>query len=420
MERVILVGIERRGTPPPADSLAELERLAETAGGGVVAVFVQKVDRPHPATLIGSGKVEEVAAEARRSGARAVIFDDDLSPAQQRNLEAEIPAKILDRTRLILDIFAQRARTREGELQVEHAQLSYLLPRLTGKGTQMMQQTGGIGTRGPGERALEYERRRIRDRIARLGRDIDRIRSERELQRSRRQSVPFPQIAIIGYTNVGKSTLLNALAESRAPVYADDRLFATLDPTTRRVRLPHGGWSLWTDTVGFIQKLPTALVASFRATLEEAARADCLVHLADASHASRSRQIDAVRAVLKELGAEEVPEILAYNKIDALGKGDELEEGGAIRLSARTGRGVRELLDRVEEVLSRRWLRRELVLPHRLSAFVAEAHRSSQVLSTSHREDGIHLRLRVTPENWRRLQEKLKKGRAGAGPPGGA
>ncbi len=408
MEKVFLVGVERKGRPSAGGSLAELGRLVETAGGTVAGIFTQRLERFHPATLIGSGKVEELARAAAEIKVRGVIFDDELSPAQQRNLEEAIQAKILDRTRLILDIFARRARTREGELQVEHAQLCYLLPRLTGRGTQMMQQVGGIGTRGPGERALEYERRRLRDRIAHLAREIDKIRSERAVQRNRRRSVPFPQVAIIGYTNAGKSTLLNALTGGRSPVYADDKLFATLDPTTRRVRLPGGGWALWTDTVGFIQKLPTALIASFRATLEEVLEADCLVHVVDAASPEREAQIKAVREVLKELGAASVPEVLALNKVDKPGAA---AEPGAVGLSALTGRGLDELRAAVEEVLSRRWLRRELLFPHRRAGFLDEINRSAQIVGTSHADGGLKVEVRVTPENWRRLQARLKAAR---------
>ncbi|MCX5783438.1 MAG: GTPase HflX, partial [Elusimicrobia bacterium] len=260
-----------------ADSLDELRRLCETAGGAVLSCVNARVENFNPALLIGKGKADEIAALARENSAKTVIFDEELSPAQQRNLEEIIPAKIIDRTRLILDIFARRAHTREGVIQVEHAQLSYMLPRLTGRGTAMMQQTGGIGTRGPGERQIEYDRRRIKDRLSRLKKEIDLIRRERQIRKKNRDKIPMTQIAIAGYTNAGKSTLLNFLTKGKAGVYVDDKLFATLDPTTRRVYMPGGKVALFTDTVGFIQKLPHSLVAAFRSTLEEIAQTNAII-----------------------------------------------------------------------------------------------------------------------------------------------
>ena len=253
MEKVILVGVTLKTDIQTTSSLEELHRLAHTAGGEVAGVFRVRVNAFHPATLIGSGKMEEIAEQTRLLEAQTVIFDDEITPAQQKNLEKVISAKVIDRTRLILDIFAQRARTQEGKLQVELAQLKYLLPRLGGQGTALMQQKGGIGLRGPGETKLEYDKRRLRLRISKLEKEIEQVKKERSLRRERRGEIPLPQIAIVGYTNAGKSTLLNALTRQSA-VYADDKLFATLDPTTRRVKMPAGGEMLFTDTVGIIQK----------------------------------------------------------------------------------------------------------------------------------------------------------------------
>ena len=306
MERVILVAVCLKNQPFNEESLAELKRLAHTAGAEVLNVWRVRVQAFNAAGFIGSGKTEEIAQDVRLRQAQAVIFDDEISPAQQKNLEKVIPAKVIDRTRLILDIFAQRARTQEGKLQVELAQLKYLLPRLGGQGTALMQQKGGIGLRGPGETKLEYDKRRLRLRISKLEKEIEQVKKERSLRRQRRGQIPLPQIAIVGYTNAGKSTLLNALTR-RPAVYADDKLFATLDPTTRRVHMPAGGEMLFTDTVGFIQKLPHSLVSSFRATLEETTFADVILHVQDASSPHRAEQASTVRRIITELGAQTTP-----------------------------------------------------------------------------------------------------------------
>jgi len=422
MERVLLVGAElkRRETgkdaPPSLDeTLAELARLVETAGGVVCGTLIQRVDRFHPATLIGPGKVEELAALAAEKKARTVVFDEELTPAQQRKLEEAVPAKILDRTRLILDIFAQRARTREGKLQVELAQLTYLLPRITERFGRFEQQTGGIGTRGPGERKLEVDRRRIRERIAHMRQDIDRIAEERSVQRAGRTGVPLPVLALVGYTNAGKSTLANALsgAKTEKKIYADDKLFATLDPTTRRVRLPSGGVALLTDTVGFISKLPHSLIASFRATLEEILEADCLIHVLDASAPEAKRHKKAVEGVLEELGAGKLPVVLALNKADLLSPGRRraalLAFSDGAMVSAKTGDGLRRVLSEVESVLSKKWLTREVRIPHDGQKMLEEIHGSAQVVGRDYREDGTWLTLRITHENWKRLVKRLGK-----------
>ena len=411
-ERVVLVGVGLKSeTRLLESSLEELRGLAETAGAHIAGQTSQAVARFNPGTLVGSGKVEEIRDLAARLKAGTIIFDMELSPAQQKNLERECRAKIIDRTRLILDIFAQRARTSEGRLQVELAQLNYMLPRLTGAWRGFSQQVGGIGTRGPGERKLEYERRHIQYRILHLKRDLEKIRSSRELRRERRLSVPMPQVALVGYTNVGKSTLLNALTKGAAGVYADDKLFATLDPTARRVRLPEGSWAVVTDTVGFIQRLPTALVAAFRATLEEAQLADCLVAVSDASSPAREAQDASVDAILEDLGAKDVPLVRVYNKADRLTAAQRRDlkalHPGAPLISAATGEGVDEALRRVQELLSRRWLLRELDLPHAARPLISRIYESAQVLGETQAGGKTRLRLRATAENWARLQRLL-------------
>jgi GTP-binding protein HflX len=412
-EKVILVGVGLRAEAAAmAASLAELHRLVETAGGEVVDEYSQALARYHPGTLIGTGKVVQIAAAVNARRAATVVFDREISPAQQKALESAIRAKVIDRTRLILDIFARRARTSEGRLQVELAQLSYLLPRLTGAWRGFSQQVGGIGTRGPGERKLEYERRHISYRISHLRRQLEGIRSARLLRRQRRLCVPVPQVALIGYTNVGKSSLLNAFTKGAAGVYADDKLFATLDPTARRVRLPEGSWSVMTDTVGFIRRLPTTLIAAFRATLEEAVLADCLLVVADASASESEAQQAAVADTLRELGAHALPQVLLFNKVDLLGaearRDLEDRHPDAVFVSAATGEGLAAALAAVQKTLSRRWLLREIDLPaSQAFALAAWVRQSSQVLSQTAVQDRIRLRLRLTQENWERLQKKL-------------
>jgi GTP-binding protein HflX len=411
-ERALLVGVGPKSqTDLIRSSLDELTRLAETAGATVVGEATQALARFHPATLIGSGKVSEIAGMCAGLRAGTVIFDLELSPGQQKNLEKLLPKrKIVDRTRLILDIFAQRARTSEGTLQVELAQLSYMLPRLTGAWREFSQQAGGIGTRGPGERKLEYERRHIQLRIAHLQKELKRVRDARRLRRERRASVPVPQIALVGYTNVGKSTLLNQLVGSEA-TYADDKLFATLDPTARRVRLPEGGWAVATDTVGFIQRLPTTLVAAFRSTLEEVEAADALLIVSDAASPEMESQRASVAATLAELDTAGIPRTEIFNKADRLSadaRADLLRRHpGAILLSAATGEGVAAALAAVESALSSRWLKREIDVPAEKAGAAARLYESAQVLDRRVDGTATRYRLRVTAENWRRLQALL-------------
>jgi len=328
-EKAVLVGVEFTAASPRdlsqdfkkiplRESMQELESLAITAGADVVATITQKRESPDQKYCIGSGKLQELKSLVASRGADLVIFDCALAPSQERNLEESLEAKVIDRTELILDIFAQHARSREGKLQVELAQSNFLLTRLTGHGVLMSRLGGGIGTRGPGETKLEYDRRRIRNKISELKQEIESVRRERSLRREKRKSSRIPSAALVGYTNSGKSTLLNSLAKADALV--EDKLFATLDPTTRRVYLPEGKIVLLTDTVGFIQKLPHQLVAAFRATLEEVTEADLLLHVVDVSHPYFEDQISAVYTVLKELDAAAKPTITVFNKIDRLEK----------------------------------------------------------------------------------------------------
>jgi GTP-binding protein HflX len=369
VENAHLVGIDKPGPAgdwPIEDSLEELRQLAVTAGATVVGQTVQRLRSPNPKTLIGAGKVSELAARRLDEGIDLFVFDEELSPSQARNLEKQLGAKVIDRTGLVLDIFGQRARTYEGRLQVQLAQYGYLLPRLTGQWTHLSRQEGGVGARGgPGETQLEVDRRRVRSKIADLKRELERVRRSRALHRHRRSSQSVAVVAIVGYTNAGKSTLLNAL--SSAEVLAENRLFATLDPTTRRVRLPSGREVLFSDTVGFIQKLPPSVVAAFRATLEELESADLLLHVLDVSHLDARAQAVEVGQVIESLGLSDKPVVTALNKVDRLvgswpapdgGRppavlGDALEAyPNAVAISAERGWGLDGLLAQVDQVLA--------------------------------------------------------------------
>ncbi|MGB9803089.1 MAG: GTPase HflX [Desulfofundulus sp.] len=346
-EKVLLVSLQlpHEKENEVEESLDELARLADTAGARVVGRVVQRSRRPDPATFLGRGKVrDEIAPACRELGVDLVICDQELSPAQVRNLEEALGVRVIDRTQLILDIFARRARTREGKLQVELAQLEYLYPRLTGRGAELSRLGGGIGTRGPGETKLETDRRRIKRRIAELRRKLEEVRRHRTLLRSRRQKAPVTLASLVGYTNAGKSTLLNALTGADVPV--EDKLFATLDPTTRRLVLPNKEVVLLTDTVGFIRRLPHHLVAAFRATLEEVTEADLLLHVVDVSSPDYPARIEAVDQVLASLGAREKPTILVLNKIDRLTAEEPWlvpADRPAVAVSALTGRGLDKL-----------------------------------------------------------------------------
>ncbi|MBI2821353.1 MAG: GTPase HflX [Acidobacteria bacterium] len=358
MERAFLVGVfsHRAVSRYAAEHLEELEQLALSAGASVQKSALQFRQRLDPACLIGRGKAEEIASQIREQGLDLVIFDETLSPAQQRNLEKILQCKVIDRTALILDIFAQRARTREGKLQVELAQLNYLLPRLAGSGTALSRLGGGIGTRGPGETKLEMDRRRIRSRIARIRAEIEKVRRRRQLHRARRQGIPAPVVTLVGYTNAGKSTLFTAL--TRAATLRSDRMFATLDPLVRRIHLPSAGDVLLTDTVGFVRKLPPDLVAAFRATLEEIGEADLLLHVVDCSQENYREQMRAVEEVLSDLGFQEIPVLVVYNKIDLLEENLQPVSAEGLAVSALTGVGLpalRGAMDaRLKVLLARR------------------------------------------------------------------
>ena len=370
MERAILVGVElrgRRGAWSVRDSLAELAELARSARALVVGSLSQRIDKPTHVYL-GKGKLEELQRLIYAKRAGTVICDDELTPTQQRNLEKALGGvKVIDRTALILDVFAQRARTKEGRLQVELAQHEYLLPRLAGQWTHLERLGGGIGTRGPGETQIETDRRLVRRRIQKLRRDLDDVRRHRAQYRARRQEMEVPVISLVGYTNAGKSTLLNKL--TKADVAAENRLFSTLDPITRRIQTPMGRDVLLTDTVGFIQKLPTAVVAAFRATLEEVQEADIILHVQDITHPNAAEQSDVVERILADLGVSDKPRILVLNKVDLLdaATGEDADadastagwlaadsdpETRAIFTSAQTGSGLRPLLNEIDAALS--------------------------------------------------------------------
>ena len=383
VERAIVVGAERSGGSIPAsESVAELGRLAATAGLDVVGSTIQTLRRIAPATYIGAGKVEEVRASREREHADVVVFDDPLTPAQQRNLEKALGCKVIDRSALILDIFAQHAHSVEGKLQVELAQLDYLLPRLTRQWTHLSRLGGGVGTRGPGETQLEVDRRRLRERVALLKRRLLEVERTRHLHRERRTAAPCPTVALVGYTNAGKSTLMNRLTD--AGVLVEDRLFATLDPTVRRIRLPGGLPALIADTVGFIHKLPHQLVEAFKSTLEQVVTADLLVHVVDVSHAGWREHVAVVNAVLAEIGAADRPSILAFNKSDAMTEADapgrpDLEDGCLV--SARRGDGIDRLLARIEAMLAAGLTRVEWAVPLDRGDILAAVHRCGQVLA---------------------------------------
>lgn len=411
-ESAVLVGVELDGEPgllSLEDSLTELALLADTAGLEVCGQLSQRLDHPNPATFIGSGKVEELQLLVAETGANVVIFDEELSPRQQRQLEKELgqEIKVLDRTALILDIFARHAKSREGAVQVELAQYEYRLPRLTRAWTHLARQaggraggaSGGVGVRGPGETQLEVDRREIGRRIAYLKRQLEEISSHRERYREKRRQSATPVIAVVGYTNAGKSTFLNAISD--AGVTAQDQLFATLDPTTRRVELPSGHVALFTDTVGFIQKLPTALVASFRATLEEINEADLLVHVVDISHPNADEQVAAVEEVLEELGAGEKPVVTALNKADLLNRDDpEVQSWLAqamqsyptpVLMSALRGEGVDDLLEAVAGRLRREMLPVRLLIPYSHGELVSRFHEFGHVESQEYTENGTRM-----------------------------
>ncbi|KAB2643399.1 MAG: GTPase HflX [Verrucomicrobia bacterium] len=386
VEKTILVGLERAGKSrwELLESLQELGELARTAGAKVVEIVTQKLEHPTAPYYIGKGKAEELLPLAIMHEASSIIFDDELTPAQGRNLEVLLSCKVLDRTQLILDIFAARARSREGRLQVELAQLQYLLPRLTRMWGHLSRQTGGIGTRGPGETQLEVDRRRVQERISRLKEDLRGVRQVRTIQREGRLRRHWPLVSLVGYTNAGKSSLLNLL--THADVLAEDKLFATLDPTTRHCILPNHQKILLTDTVGFIRKLPHTLIESFKATLEEVELADLLIHVVDLSHPQYLEQIEAVEKILAELGAAEKETLLVFNKIDqlkypALVQTQLARFPGSVAISALSQRGIDAFIHELENRLARTRTQGSYAFPPEQSALLAEIYRNGHVTS---------------------------------------
>ena len=413
-ERAFLVGVDiyqEKTILPLEDSLTELALLSDTSGLDVVGELTQKLDRPHVKTYIGPGKVDELKLLVEETRSHVVIFDDELSPRHQRELQETLGrnVKVLDRTALILDIFAQHAHTSEGMLQVELAQYEYYLPRLTGQWTHLERQagggggragsTGGVGLRGPGETQLEVDKRAIRKRIAHLKRELEKVEAHRQRYRAQRKRSRIPTVALVGYTNAGKSTLLNRLA--KAEVYVADQLFATLDPTTRRVELPGGYQALCTDTVGFIQKLPTTLVEAFHATLEEIVEADLLLHVVDISHPNALNQYRSVIQTLDELGAHHIPVVTALNKVDRLRDPDAAREAAsqfsskAVTISSLKGHGIPDLLHLIQEELYETYTPILVKLPYQQGALISLFHEAGQVERIEHGRGGVVMQGRI-------------------------
>src|SRR5438128_3814416 len=407
-ERALLIGLEQDGVSKwdLHDSMEELRELANSAGAQVVDTVTQKLAKPTAPFYIGKGKAEAIRDSVQSQQVTSVIFNDELSPAQGRNLENLLSRKVIDRTQLILDIFAQRARSREGRLQIELAQLQYLLPRLTRMWDHLSRQTGGIGTRGPGETQLEVDRRRVQERIARLERELEAVRKTRAVQRQGRKRHQWPVAAVVGYTNAGKSTLLNLL--TGADVATENKLFATLDPTTRSFVLPNKQRVLLTDTVGFLRKLPHTLIESFKATLEEVSEADLLIHIVDLSHPRVDEQMQAVDTVIKDLDAFGKQMLIVFNKIDKLPNRDLVESylkrfPGSVAISARTGEGVNKLVGALENALSSWRLRSRFRVPSNESALIAEIHRVGHVVELRYEGSDAVIVAHVPP----RLEQKL-------------
>ena len=400
MERAFLIAVHLPEEPDPEPLLRELEELARTAGAEVVGTLIQERERPEPGTYLGSGKIEELRDLVAERNAELVIADDELSPAQQKNLEQALSVKVIDRTGLILDIFAAHARTGEGKLQVELAQLRYNLSRLAGKGTELSRLGGGIGTRGPGEKKLEQDRRVVRNRIAQLSRELEEVVAHRELNRKERTKKKIPVAAIVGYTNAGKSTLLNTLTD--AGILAEDKLFATLDTTTRELLLPDKQQLLLTDTVGFIRKLPTELIKAFRSTLEEAGYADFLIHVVDASDPEWETYQRTVYQVLDLLEIRDKPVLTVYNKMDRLA-GMEVHfrddrASHTVRLSAKTGEGIPRLLEKLDALLMEGMAEVDTVLPFDKAGVVAAVRKKGKLVSEEYLPEGIRVKAFVPRE----------------------
>ena len=398
-ERIILVGVALNDGDDTEESLEELEELAKTAGAVTVAKVIQNRERIHPGTYIGKGKIEEVKALVWEQDATGVVCDDELSPAQLKNLEDALQTKVIDRTVMILDIFAGRASTREGKIQVELAQLRYRATRLVGLGNSLSRLGGGIGTRGPGEKKLEMDRRLIRERISQLKRELEEVKQAREVARSQRSNNPVPVVSIVGYTNAGKSTLLNRL--TNAGVLEEDKLFATLDPTTRSITLESGQQILLTDTVGFIRKLPHHLIDAFRSTLEEAKYADIILHVVDSSNPAVYTQMHTVYETLENLGIRDKAVITAFNKQDRLMTEEILKDFKAdrsVRISAKTGLGLNTLMDTVEQILNERKILIERLYSYNDAGKIQIIRKYGQLLEEEYREDGIYIKAFVPRE----------------------
>jgi GTP-binding protein HflX len=409
----VLVGLPQAGASFPAEeSLDELRRLAATAGVTVVGELVQQRRHPDPTTLIGKGKVEELRALRQTTEAQVVVFDDPLTPAQQRNLERLLECKVIDRSALILDIFAQHARSTEGKLQVEVAQLQYLLPRLTRQWTHLSRLGGGVGTRGPGETQLEVDRRRLRERLAQLRRRLGDVERTRRLHRQERTLAPCPTVALVGYTNAGKSTLMNRV--TAAGVLVQDQLFATLDPTVRRLRLPGGLPALLVDTVGFIHKLPHQLIEAFQSTLEQVGQADVLVHVVDVSHSAWREHVAVVEAVLADIGAGDRPVVFAFNKVDRLEAGatPHLTGRDGERVSARSGTGIEALLVQIGACVERHLTRVDCVLTVQDGEALSLIRRAGRVLTEDYVDGEAHVSALVPSGVAGRLRRFTAKGTA--------
>lgn len=407
-ERVILVGVDLEGntTMNTEDCLNELEELVKTAGAITVATAIQKRERIHSGHYIGKGKIEEIKMMIQTYDASGIVCDDELSPAQMKNLEQMLQTKIMDRTMVILDIFASRAMSKEGKIQVELAQLKYRLSRLAGIGASMSRLGGGIGTRGPGETKLETNRRHIKDRIGELNQELNQIQTHRQLLRNQRNKKGTPLLSLVGYTNAGKSTLINTLTD--AGVLAEDKLFATLDTTTRKVKLPNGTEILLTDTVGFIQKLPHHLIQAFRATLEELSFADILIHVVDASNENRQEQMEVVYQTLKGLHCEKTPVITVYNKIDKNVQTPLPIDSIArdrVAISAKTKKGLDTMLEKIETLLKSFRVAMKVFLPYTEGSLLNMIHGKCEIIAEQHRAEGIYLEIYAQQEMENRLQK---------------
>lgn len=398
-ERVILVGVSQQDGDDAEDSVAELAELVETAGAVIVGTLVQKRENIHPGTYVGTGKVFELEELIEQTGATGIVCDDELSPAQLKNLEEALKTKVMDRTLIILDIFAARASTSEGKIQVELAQLKYRLSRLSGLGRSLSRLGGGIGTRGPGEKKLEMDRRLINSRVAQLNRELKEVQRHREVNRQQRKRSGIPVVAVVGYTNAGKSTLLNHL--TNAEVLEEDKLFATLDPTTRILELTNNQKVLMTDTVGFIRKLPHHLIDAFRSTLEEAKYADIILHVVDASNPQMDKQMYIVYDTLRNLEVEGKKIITAFNKTDRIGQPEPLHDFRAertVHISAKYGDGLEDLKNILEEILREEKDFLECTIPYRDAGVIQKIREKGELLSEEYREDGIFVRAWVPKE----------------------